>query len=656
MVQAHFPLTSLGQGVTGSPVEISMWLLSTNRAELHFFPSPESVPRGYAILSHVWDKEEQTFQDTQKLCTQCATTGGNPRDLASPKIWQFCILAERHGYDWGWADTCCIDKTSSAELSEAINSMFQYYSLAEVCYAYLRDVPHDPGRGVDADVFKASVWHTRGWTLQELIAPEAVIFLSTEWEMMGTKADLATLLQETMNVPASVFLLETEVADVSIAARMSWAAKRRTTRVEDEAYCLLGIFEINMPTLYGEGQKAFRRLQEEIMKQSVDTSIFAWGGLYPAPGSERDTRDVVHCQAQEAFPLAPSPSAFRRCSDRSFVPPDPRDTPLWRARQPSVTVASMVRTLLKDRENTVRSSGPTTLRESVGIPSFTITSYGILAHVPVVEALPLTVVVLYCSDGKQHLGLPITRCPDAPDAERPLYHVSCYFPSGVYQHSVGRLVGLGGNVNDLRLNGQRVVPEWKSVYLAHHHPPVPPARALIDRGIAAPFRIPRWHIRDLQRQSRVRLLEVEHFGLEVPWSGSHSAAFIFEYAHPSIPDMFPERFHVYLGLCAASQNHRDSGDAPSIHGPHWATIRSPAPAGLEHIHSCAEDHIRDWADATKRFVLWMGMFEVVLRFTPCPLNPSGTLIVNVEFTKAPFSSAEAATQLSDYLEALALDS
>ncbi|PIL29023.1 hypothetical protein GSI_09071 [Ganoderma sinense ZZ0214-1] len=598
-----------------------MWLLRTSRAELHFFPSPESVPRGYAILSHVWDREEQTFQDTQNLRIQCATTGDNPRDLASPKVKHFCILAEQHGYDWGWDDTCCIDKTSSAELSEAINSMFQYYSLAEVCYAYLRDVSHNPDGGVDADSFKASVWHTRGWTLQELIAPEAVVFLSADWEVMGSKADLATLLQEATNIPASVLSLETEVADISIAARMSWAAKRRTTRVEDEAYCLLGIFGISMPTLYGEGQKAFRRLQEEIMKQSVDTSIFAWGGLYPAPGSERDIRDDV-------------------------------DIPLWRARQPSV--ASVVRTLLRDRESAVRPSRQTTLKESVGIPTFTITSYGILAHVPIIEALHLSVIVLYCSDGKEQLGLPITRCPDTPDAERPLYHVSCYFPRGVYQHSVGRLMGLGGNVNDLRLNGHQAIPEWKSIYLAHYHPPVPPTRALIDRGISAPFRVPRWHIRNLQWHSKVRLLEVEHFGLEVPWSGSHSAAFIFEYAHPSIPDMFPDRFYLYLGLCAASQVHSD--DTPSVPGPHWATMRSPAPAGLEHIHSCAEDHVRDWADGTKRFILWMGMFEVVLRFTPCPLNPSGTLIVNVEFTKAPFSSAEAATQLSDYLEALALDS
>ncbi|KAM5530903.1 hypothetical protein V8D89_015435, partial [Ganoderma adspersum] len=194
-------------------------------------------------------------------------------------------------------------------------------------------------------------------------------------------------------------------------------------------------------------------------------------------------------------------------------------------------------------------------------------------------------------------------------------------------------------------------PERREVHRAHR------ALVNVDRGISAPFRIPgpRWHVgdRDLQRQARVRLLESI---LEVPWSGSHSAASVFEYAHLSIPDMFPERFYLYLGFCAASQN--DSDDAPSVPGPHcqWATIRSPAAAGLEYIHSCVEDHVRDWTDTTERFVLWMEMLEVVLCFTPCPLDPPGTLIVCLEFTKAPrpFSSAEAATQMSDYLEGLSI--
>ena len=135
-----------------------MWLLSTSRAELHYFPSPEAVPEGYAILSHVWGQisEEQTFQDVQqaqwmanisskyhtiRLILRYTSTlhiislGVNPRDLVSHKIRKFCITAEKYGYRWAWVDTCCIDKTSSAELSEGINSMFRYYSLSQVVYA-----------------------------------------------------------------------------------------------------------------------------------------------------------------------------------------------------------------------------------------------------------------------------------------------------------------------------------------------------------------------------------------------------------------------------------------------------------------------------------------------------------------------------------------
>ncbi|TFK78925.1 HET-domain-containing protein [Polyporus arcularius HHB13444] len=256
-----------------------MWLLSTARAELHFYVSPEAVQGGYAILSHVWDAEEQTLQDLQELRKRCSTTGENPRNLVCEKIKRCCELAESHGFEWVWIDTCCIDKTSSAELSEAINSMFQYYSLAGLCYAYLKDVPTEgafAGYPV-APPFQQSRWHTRGWTLQELIAPRTVIFLSCDWVALGSKVDLAASLELRKGIPADLLRLQRRIPDFSVAQRMSWAAYRTTTRVEDEAYSLLGIFDIMMPTLYGEGRKAFRRLQEEIMRQSADPTLFAWG-------------------------------------------------------------------------------------------------------------------------------------------------------------------------------------------------------------------------------------------------------------------------------------------------------------------------------------------------------------------------------------------
>ncbi|EJF61649.1 hypothetical protein DICSQDRAFT_60183 [Dichomitus squalens LYAD-421 SS1] len=283
-----------------------MWLLNTARAELAFFPTPESVPGGYTILSHVWGKDETTFQDIQNLRAKCA-------QLSNDSIRNFCILAEKHGHKWAWVDTCCIDKTSSAELTEAINSMYRYYSLADVCYAYLHDVPTSSVDVLEQpeSAFRKSRWHRRGWTLQELIAPELVVFLSQSWELLGTKADLAPLLESITRVPVGVLQLDNVPADYCIAARMAWAADRETTRPEDEAYCLMGIFGIFMPAIYGEGRNAFRKLQEKIMKQSEDGSIFAWGRVCngePQLEHEAGLRTQSPQFIDSVF--APSPSAF----------------------------------------------------------------------------------------------------------------------------------------------------------------------------------------------------------------------------------------------------------------------------------------------------------------------------------------------------------
>ncbi|EJF60780.1 hypothetical protein DICSQDRAFT_137331 [Dichomitus squalens LYAD-421 SS1] len=304
-----------------------MWLLSTDRAELRFFVSPDRVPGGYAILSHVWGENEQSFQDVQGFRTRGAQSGENPRDLVSSNIRECCLLAERHGYRWVWNDTCCIDKTSSAELSEAINSLYLYYTLAEVCYAYLQDVPSNVAIESDRSAFRTSRWYKRGWTLQELIAPHLLIFLTVDWEILGSKSELAELVQDITRIPAAVLRKEMKLEDVSIAQRMSWAAARETTRVEDEAYCLLGIFGINLPILYGEGRQAFRRLQEEIMRQSIDPSLFAWGLRADYDGLSRalldgESTDTVHHNhdVREAYLLAASPSDFENLADILFTP------------------------------------------------------------------------------------------------------------------------------------------------------------------------------------------------------------------------------------------------------------------------------------------------------------------------------------------------
>ena len=324
-----------------------MWLLSTDRAELHFFPSPENVPGGYAILSHVWGAQEMSFQDIQQLrkwysaggfkralrLLEGPTRSTNSRDYASSKVRQSCTIAERHGYKWIWNDTCCIDKSSSSDLSEAINSMYHYYSHAEVCYAFLEDVPSDGMSIGDYFAFRNSRWHRRGWTLQELIAPSFLIFLSQDWEVLGTKADLADVLQAATGIPASVLRKETDLASISVIERMTWASNRETTRVEDEAYCLMGIFSISMTTLYGEGRQAFYRLQEKIMKRSVDTSLFLWGkcdlltwyfdfglGVHEDPIHDYD--ELYHSDAS-SYLLASSPRDFVGSTTFVRAPPTP---------------------------------------------------------------------------------------------------------------------------------------------------------------------------------------------------------------------------------------------------------------------------------------------------------------------------------------------
>ncbi len=154
--------------------------------------------------------------------------------------------------------------------------MFLWYSRAEVCFAYLQEVESKGDLHTPGSAFRTARLHTRGWTLQELIAPSLVVFVSQDWKNIGDKVELAPLLEAITGIPRHVLTRKTNFSSISIAERMSWASTRDTTRVEDEAYCLMGLFNVNMPTIYGEGRQAFRRLQHEIMKQSFDTSLFAW--------------------------------------------------------------------------------------------------------------------------------------------------------------------------------------------------------------------------------------------------------------------------------------------------------------------------------------------------------------------------------------------
>ncbi|KAH8663075.1 heterokaryon incompatibility protein-domain-containing protein [Tricladium varicosporioides] len=238
-----------------------MWLMHQAQRKLEEFGGND-IPL-YAILSHKWGKSEITFQDIESDSAE--------EKVEYEKVRKTCSRAKADGFDYVWIDTCCIDKTSSAELSEAINSMYQWYQESGVCYVYLADVPSNATN----NEFATSTWFTRGWTLQELIAPSTVIFLDQKWQKIGTKSSRQRIISEITGIPANI-LLGGDLESASVAQKMSWASKRETKRVEDIAYCLMGIFGINMPMLYGEGERAFIRLQEEIIKVSDDHSLFAW--------------------------------------------------------------------------------------------------------------------------------------------------------------------------------------------------------------------------------------------------------------------------------------------------------------------------------------------------------------------------------------------
>ena len=251
---------------------IAMRLLHAESIQLRSFEE-NAIPR-YAILSHTWGEDEVSLQDLHGSAAASKT--------GYQKIKYICEHALAQRLQYVWVDTCCIDKTSSAELSEAINSMFRWYRDAAYCYAYLADVP-DPVdvTGTDleqpASAFHSSRWFTRGWTLQELLAPANLIFFSSGGRRIGTKLELSEDISSITSIDEEYLTRNQPLSQASIAKRMSWVSRRKTTRTEDLAYCLLGIFDISMPLLYGEGDKAFLRLQEEIMKNSGDQSLFAWG-------------------------------------------------------------------------------------------------------------------------------------------------------------------------------------------------------------------------------------------------------------------------------------------------------------------------------------------------------------------------------------------
>ncbi|KAM0806732.1 putative Heterokaryon incompatibility domain-containing protein [Seiridium cardinale] len=250
-----------------------MRLLNTKTLHLEQFHNSSGLD--YAVLSHTWEEDEVLFED---ISMQRRLRPKWKKKLGAHKLLESARLAQNVGLEYIWIDTCCINKGSSAELSEAINSMYNWYRQSAVCYVYMSDYDsHDPENlettntpiakrkvPLNERAFADSRWFTRGWTLQELIAPSEVRFYDRNWKYAGLRGIMATYLAKVTSI------------DPASARRCLGPQKGRLAREEDMAYCLMGLFDINMPLLYGEGRKAFRRLQEEILRKTNDQSILVF--------------------------------------------------------------------------------------------------------------------------------------------------------------------------------------------------------------------------------------------------------------------------------------------------------------------------------------------------------------------------------------------
>jgi hypothetical protein len=265
----------------------------------------------YAILSHTWGAKEEEV--SYKDLLEC-----DGRTKIGYKKLSFCAKqALKDGLCYFWVDTCCIDKSSSAELAEAINSMFRWYQQSAQCYVYLSDVTteicpitSDSLCSSCEAAFRESKWFKRGWTLQELLAPCSVRFFSKEEKELGNRLSLEAQIHETTHIPVAA-LQGLPMDEFVIKERMLWIRGRRTTRKEDMAYSLLGVLGVSMPPVYGEGiEAAFRRLLREV-KDRVEYADMSHDdlGIYRIITSiQRDANDSCSASAETiAKPILESP-------------------------------------------------------------------------------------------------------------------------------------------------------------------------------------------------------------------------------------------------------------------------------------------------------------------------------------------------------------
>jgi hypothetical protein len=295
------------------PIAVNMRMLRATDREspLELVEIASHALPPFAILSHTWSSNSEDEVKFEDIEAQAYFKKPSYR-----KVRFACQQAFLDGYSYLWIDAICIDKKNPTELQEAINSMYRWYQSAQTCYAYLADVTdskvHFAHDGEESQFIRTR-WFERGWTLQELIAPKQVRFFNADWDYVGDKSALSGIITKVTGIPTDILLGTSPIDSASIAQRMSWASHRQTTRPEDMAYCLMGMFSVFMPLIYGEQDSAFLRLQDAIMQKNEDMSLFAWCG-------EHTTTECKHGL------LATHPKQFRECASMPKCSPWPNSS------------------------------------------------------------------------------------------------------------------------------------------------------------------------------------------------------------------------------------------------------------------------------------------------------------------------------------------
>lgn len=294
-----------------------MRLLNTTNLEFQSGEHTKFRQEGYAVLSHRWLPQEITLDQFGSHVVEELKSGSTVLSPQLDKIRGTCETAHNKGIKWVWIDSCCIDKRDLVETAKSINAMYRWYRDSILCIVYLYDVKKNAAISIqDPHIFdrlgqdKPSEWFSRGWTLQELLAPRQMEFYDKEWTYIGSKKKLRVSIASVSGIDESYLTGKNDFREACIAQKMSWMSGRTTTKEEDIAYGMIGLFGITLMPVYGEGMRAFTRLQENLMSSRfMDESLFAWK-MPTVNAGDQYNESSDEWAADEWGLLAPSPEWF----------------------------------------------------------------------------------------------------------------------------------------------------------------------------------------------------------------------------------------------------------------------------------------------------------------------------------------------------------